>query len=373
MDDMLELESQLVVAQVETQSMPSDAAVSMETASHIAGGSCDSSKKSSTWKKLKKMVNHQKLKEVVYTDHMSAEALQSPVSPGASSATGTNIADDAASEVMSEIGASSVRSAVVRGAYGRSGRSEGKGGTLKGMFDLPGKKSSKKVDPLQLDALRIEMGLLQERLQNTEREYMACKHEVHVLRQERDASAGQVQELATSLQKAQSDLSASASECERIKQLHLQVKSALQDTYVSQQELRKQMRELEELCSAQQNSLEEGEERFRALQQEQDKLRHAALQSKAQLVTAQAQLAEGRAQREELLTELADLTNQVTTLQEDLDAKNDKVVGLEVATEQANTGLEQALSRLQELGAEQQQLEARLGLITDENKELTEQ
>jgi hypothetical protein len=50
------------------------------------------------------------------------------------------------------------------------------------------------------------------------------------------------------------------------------------------------MRELEELCSAQQNSLEEGEERFRGLQQEQDKLRHAALQSKAQLVTAQAQV-----------------------------------------------------------------------------------
>jgi hypothetical protein len=63
MDDMLELESQLVVAQVETQSMPSDA-VSMETASHNAAGSYDSSKKSSTWKKLKKMVNQPKLKEV---------------------------------------------------------------------------------------------------------------------------------------------------------------------------------------------------------------------------------------------------------------------------------------------------------------------
>jgi hypothetical protein len=37
------------------------------------------------------------------------------------------------------------------------------------------------------------MGLLQERLQNTEREYNACKHEVQVLRQERDDSAGQVQ------------------------------------------------------------------------------------------------------------------------------------------------------------------------------------
>lgn len=75
MDDMLELESQLVVAQMETQSMPCDAAVSMETASHIAGGSYDSSKKSSTWKKLKKMVNHPKLKEVGMGCNVSAAGL----------------------------------------------------------------------------------------------------------------------------------------------------------------------------------------------------------------------------------------------------------------------------------------------------------
>lgn len=49
------------------------------------------------------------------------------------------------------------------------------------------------------------------------------------------------------------------------------------------------------------------------------------------------------------------------------------VVALLVLVDQANAGLEQALSRLQELGGEQQQLEARLGLITDENKELAQQ
>lgn len=51
-----------------------------------------------------------------------------------------------------------------------------------------------------------------------------------------------------------------------------------------------QAKELEELCAAQQNSLEEGEEKFRALQDEQDQLHHAALAAKAQLVTAQAQV-----------------------------------------------------------------------------------
>ena len=49
------------------------------------------------------------------------------------------------------------------------------------------------------------------------------------------------------------------------------------------------------------------------------------------------------------------------------------VVALLVLVDQANAGLEQALSRLQELGGEQQQLEARVGLITDENKELAQQ
>jgi hypothetical protein len=85
---------------------------------------------------------------------MSTEIIRRPSSPGAVSAAGTHTADDAESEVMSEVGASSVHSAIVRGAYSRSGRNESKGGSLKGMFELPGKKSSKKVDPLQLDALR---------------------------------------------------------------------------------------------------------------------------------------------------------------------------------------------------------------------------
>jgi hypothetical protein len=51
-----------------------------------------------------------------------------------------------------------------------------------------------------------------------------------------------------------------------------------------------QVKDLEELCAAQQNSLEEGEEKFRALQDEQDQLHHTALAAKAQLVTAQAQV-----------------------------------------------------------------------------------
>jgi hypothetical protein len=51
-----------------------------------------------------------------------------------------------------------------------------------------------------------------------------------------------------------------------------------------------QVKELEELCGAQQNSLEESEERYRGLQQEHDELHHTALAAKAQLVTAQAQV-----------------------------------------------------------------------------------
>lgn len=51
-----------------------------------------------------------------------------------------------------------------------------------------------------------------------------------------------------------------------------------------------QVKELEELCGAQQNSLEEAEERHRMLQQEHDALHHTALAAKAQLVTAQAQV-----------------------------------------------------------------------------------
>lgn len=51
-----------------------------------------------------------------------------------------------------------------------------------------------------------------------------------------------------------------------------------------------QAKELEELAAAQQNSLEEAEERHRDMQQAHDKLHHAALAAKAQLVTAQAQV-----------------------------------------------------------------------------------
>lgn len=54
-----------------------------------------------------------------------------------------------------------------------------------------------------------------------------------------------------------------------------------------------QAKELEDLAAAQQNSLEEAEERYRDLQQEHDELHHTALAAKAQLVTAQAQVCTG--------------------------------------------------------------------------------
>lgn len=69
-----------------------------------------------------------------------------------------------------------------------------------------------------------------------------------------------------------------------------QVKGALQGAYSQNQELAKQIKELESLCSAQQSSLEEAEERYRGLADTHDALRHTNLQAKAQLVTAQAQV-----------------------------------------------------------------------------------
>jgi chromosome segregation ATPase len=55
----------------------------------------------------------------------------------------------------------------------------------------------------------------------------------------------------------------------------------------------RQIAELESLCAAQQSSLEEAEERLRRLADSRDSLRHASLQTKAQLVTAQAQVGKG--------------------------------------------------------------------------------
>jgi phage shock protein A len=51
-----------------------------------------------------------------------------------------------------------------------------------------------------------------------------------------------------------------------------------------------QVKALEELCTAQQNSLEESEEKYRKLTESHDALHHCNLQYKAQLVTAQAQV-----------------------------------------------------------------------------------
>lgn len=149
-------------------------------------------------------------------------------------------------------------------------------------------------------------------------------------------------ELTNALFLSRSELASTEAERRRLKELHSQVKTALQDSYGAQQEQQKQVgwegsrawlgmaagnvrayegglvrlltmlcvctrmlrlvcplctraspeqcKELEDLCAAQQNSLEEGEERYRSLQEQQDQLHHAALASKAQLVTAQAQV-----------------------------------------------------------------------------------
>lgn len=50
------------------------------------------------------------------------------------------------------------------------------------------------------------------------------------------------------------------------------------------------------------------------------------------------QLSDARSQREELMAELASLTNQVAGLQAEIDSRDEKMNGLEAAAEQANKG-----------------------------------
>jgi peptidoglycan hydrolase CwlO-like protein len=50
-------------------------------------------------------------------------------------------------------------------------------------------------------------------------------------------------------------------------------------------------------------------------------------------------LSDARSQREELLSELAGLTNQVSGLQAEIDSRDEKMGGLEAAAEQANKGV----------------------------------
>lgn len=83
------------------------------------------------------------------------------------------------------------------------------------------------------------------------------------------------------------------------------------------------------------------------------------------------QLAEARTQREELLADLAALTSQTSALQSEIDSRDEKMGVLEREADQANNGLESALGRLRELEAEQQQLEARVALLQEENLELS--
>jgi peptidoglycan hydrolase CwlO-like protein len=51
------------------------------------------------------------------------------------------------------------------------------------------------------------------------------------------------------------------------------------------------------------------------------------------------QLSDARSQREELLQELASLTNQVSALQSEIDSRDEKMGGLEAAAEQASKGV----------------------------------
>jgi chromosome segregation ATPase len=89
------------------------------------------------------------------------------------------------------------------------------------------------------------------------------------------------------------------------------------------------------------------------------------------LLHAVSQLAEARSQREEMLADLAALTSQASALQAEIDSRDEKMGGLEAAAEQAHSGLEAALGRLRELEGEQQQLEARVTLLQEENLELS--
>ena len=65
------------------------------------------------------------------------------------------------------------------------------------------------------------------------------------------------------------------------------------------------------------------------------------------------------------------LTGQAAALQAELEARDARMAGLESAAEQAHSGLEAALARLRELEGEQQQLEARVALLQEENLELS--
>jgi hypothetical protein len=66
--------------------------------------------------------------------------------------------------------------------------------------------------------------------------------------------------------------------------------------------------------------------------------RTAAARALVRVPLLARQLSEARSQREELLAELAGLSNQVTALQAEIDGRDEKMGGLEAAAEQANKG-----------------------------------
>lgn len=122
------------------------------------------------------------------------------------------------------------------------------------------------------------MGMLQERHHLTEQNLATHRHDAEALRSERDHLANQVRracrrslsmlrvrlhaagmpcchlrmlgcccrglqvhELGSALSDARAELGSAQAECERLKQLHSQVKTALQSTYSTQREQQKQV------------------------------------------------------------------------------------------------------------------------------------
>lgn len=90
-----------------------------------------------------------------------------------------------------------------------------------------------------------------------------------------------------------------------------------------------QLRENEELCTAQQNSLEECEERFRGMQDARDDLQHRSIALKAAVLNATKEASEARAAQEELLAELASSEQQALGLQAEVDERDARIAGLE--------------------------------------------
>ncbi|KAI8468966.1 MAG: hypothetical protein J3K34DRAFT_292723 [Monoraphidium minutum] len=242
-------------------------------------------------------------------------------------------------------------------------------GTIKGFLG-PRKKNKKQYE---LDALRMEMEMLQERCSAAENNLSSASHDVNALRCDRDALQQQLRERTLELTTTRADATKAEEEVARLKTLHSQVKGALQGAYSQNQDLTKQISEVESLCGAQQASLEEAEERYRALADEQDALRHAGLTAKAQLVTAQAQVSELRGARDDLVERAAALEQRLAGARAELEGHVRSAREAAASKASLEVQMEGMLGRLRELEAEKQQLEARQILLQEENLDLGRQ